>query len=138
MLTDESSTFVETEFHNRTIEIGLGDDLGADVWLLNMVNQCCRRKTGRVVDINALALGRVDFVGDVRHSRDDIHTELSEEPLLYDFQMEKSEKSAAETETERERRLRFENEGSVVELEFFKVGTKFLILVCFNRIHSRK
>ena len=52
--------------------------------------------------------------------------------------MEKAKEAATETESESKRRLRLEHQRRVVELEFLKRSTEFLILVCLDRIKTRK
>ena len=74
----------------------------------------------------------------VRHGRDDVHVEFAVKPLLYDFHVEQSEESAAETESERERTFRLERERCVVELQFFERSAQILVLVGFDRIDTRE
>ncbi len=90
------------------------------------------------MDVDALALSRIDLVGDVRHGRDDVHSELTEQPLLHDFKMQQTEKTAAEAESQCERGLRLEHERGVVQLELLKVGAQFLVLIRLHRVHSGK
>ena len=62
MLADKRPAPIQTQLHNRPKELGLRDDLRADIGLLDMVDEGRRRHARRVMDGNHLALGRVDVV----------------------------------------------------------------------------
>ena len=100
MLSHQCASLVNAELHYRAVEFRVRDNLSADIGLLDMVNEGRCRKTGRIVHVNALVLGRVNLVGHVRHSRDYIHIEFPEQPLLDDFEVEKAEEAAAESEAQ--------------------------------------
>ena len=106
MFPDQRSSLVHAQLHDRPVEIGLGDDLGPDEGLLDVVDQRRGRKTGRIVYIKHLTLSCIYLIGNVRDSRDYIHVELSEKTLLHDLKVQKSEESATETESQSQRGLR--------------------------------
>ena len=45
MLAREGSALVDAEFHYRTVELRIGNDLRTDIWLLDMVDERRGRKS---------------------------------------------------------------------------------------------
>ena len=138
MLPYQHTPLVHAKLHDGTVEIGLGNYLGADVRFFYVVDQGRGGKAGRVVDVQDFPLGSIDLVGDVRNGRNDIHVELPEQAFLDYFKMEEAQETAPEAETEGQRRLRLIDKGSVVELKLLQSRAKFLELVGLDRIHARK
>ena len=138
MLADEGAALVHAQLHDGPVEIGLGDDLGADVGLLDMVDEGLRREAGRVVDVDDLALGRIHLVGHVRDGGDHVHVELAEQPLLDDLQVQQAQEAAAEAEAQGQRALGLVHEGRVVQLELLQRGAEFLELGSIDRIQARE
>ena len=87
MLADQGAALVHAKLHDGAVKIGLGDNLGADIGLLNMVDDRRCRQAGGVVHIDDFPLGGVHLVRDVGHGGDDVHVELPEQAFLDDFQM---------------------------------------------------
>ena len=96
MLAYQRAAAIYAEFHYWAEELRLGDDLSAYVRLLDVVDQGRGRKPGRVVHVDHVALGRVHFVGNVRHGGDHVHVEFTEQTLLHDLEMQQSQESATE------------------------------------------
>ena len=136
MLADERSPLVHAQFHDGAVEIGLCDNLGADVGLFDVVHHRGRRKAGRVVNIHHFSLGGVHLVRHVGNGCDDIHVELAEQAFLHDCQVQQAQETAAEAEAEGERTLGFVGEGSVVELEFLQRGAQLFELGGLDRIQA--
>ena len=97
MLADKGSSPVEAELHDGSEEIRLGDDLSPYERLFDVVDKGRGRHTGRVVHLKDLSLCREHLIGHIRDSRDDIHVELAEKPLLDDFKMKQAKETAAES-----------------------------------------
>ena len=101
MLIEQRTPLVKAEFHYRTIEIGLGDNLGADIRLFDMVYESRGRESRRVVHVHTFSLGGIYLIGHIGHRGNDVHSEFPEKPFLHYFQMKQPEKSATETESQR-------------------------------------
>ena len=138
VLADESPSLIHAELHDGAVEIGLGDNLGADEGLFYVVDEGRSRKAGRVVDIHHVALCRVDFIGNVGDGRDDIHVKFTEKTLLNYLQMEKSEEAAAEAEAESQRGLGLIDECRIVEAELLEGSAEFLIFRSVDGVHTRE
>ena len=119
-------------------ELALADDLGADVRLLDMVDERGGGKARGVVDVKHFALHRIDFVGDVGDGRNHVHIEFAEEPFLHDFEVQQAEESASEAAAEGERALGLIYEGGVVELELLQHGAELFELVGLHGVHTRE
>ncbi len=136
MLADQRSPLVHAQFHDRPVKICLGDNLGPDIRLFDMVDNGGGRQARRVVHIYHFPLGGEHFIRHIGHRGDDVHVELPEKALLDDFQVQQSQEAAAEAEAQRQRTLRFVGEGSVVKLEFFQRGAQFLELGGIYRVKA--
>ena len=89
VLTHEGAAFVQTQLHYRSEELGFGDDLRTDEGLFDAADKRLRRKAGRIMHIQDLSLGGIDFIGDVGDGGDDVHVEFPEEPFLNNFEVQK-------------------------------------------------
>ena len=101
-----------------------------------MVDESGSRQARRIVHIQYVTLHRVNFVRYVRHGGDDVHVELAEEALLYDFKVQKAQEAAPEAAAQGERALGFVDEGCIVELELLQHAAELLELVCLDGIHT--
>ncbi len=136
VLADEGAPLVHAQFHDGSVEIGLGDDLGADIGFFDMVDEGLRREARGIVDIDHLALGRIDLVGHVRDGGDHVHVEFPEQAFLHDLEVQQPQEAAAEAESEGQGALGLIDEGGVVELELLQRGAELLELGGVHRIQA--
>ena len=136
LLLDELASLAETERHDGAYVVGGGDDGGADVGLLDMVDERGVGHAAGIVHLGHRALLVVDVVGDVGDGGDDAHVELAVEAFLDDLHVEQAEEAAAEAEAEGERRLGEEREGGIVELELLERGAQVLIVLGLDGIDA--
>ena len=138
MLSAQGAAAVEAELHDGAEELRLGDDLRAYVGFLDVVDEGGCGKSRGVVDVDNLALGSVDLVGDVGHRGDHVHVEFAEQALLHDLEVQQAQEAAAESGAERQRALGLIDEGGVVELELLEHRAQFLELVGLHGVHARE
>ena len=105
------------QLHDGTDVFGRGVDLRLDDGLFHIVDIGGRREVGRVVHIEALAVGLMNEVGDGGRRRDDVEIEFALDALLHDLHMQQPQKAAAEAKPERDGVVRLKGERRVVELE---------------------
>ena len=138
VLAHEGAAAVKAELHYGAEELGLADDLRADVRLLDVVYEGGCREAGRIVDVQHVALHCVYFIGYVGDGGYYVHIELAEQALLHYLKMQQAKETAPEAADEGERTLGLVHKGGVVELELLKHGAQFLELVGLNGIHTRE
>ena len=90
----------------------------------------------RVVDLDDGAVGEVDLVADAGRGGDEVEVELALQALLNDFHVQQAEEAAAEAEAEGDGAFRLEEEGGVVELEFFERVAKQGVLVGIDGVDA--
>ena len=125
---------VDAQFDDIAQKFRLGDDLGLNVRLLNLVDLRHFGQSRGVVYLHHVALRRGDAVRHVGHGRDDIHVEFAVQTLLNDLHVQQTEKSAAESESQRQRALGFERQRSVVQLQLLERCAQVFVLVGLHRV----
>ena len=90
----------------------------------------------RVIDLDHRPIREVNFVADAGRRGDEVEVELALQPLLDDLHVQQAEKAAPESEAERDRAFRLEEEGGVVELEFFQSIAQQGVLVRIDGIDA--
>ena len=101
-MLDQHAALVEAEFHNASDEVGLCDDGGADIGLLDVLDEHQVGHARRIVNFGLYAVLVEDLVGNVGYGGDDVHIEFTTQSLLDDFHMEQAQEAAAEAEAERQ------------------------------------
>src|SRR5262249_7690504 len=86
--------------HGAEIFVG-GEDRSFNPWLLHFLDMIWLRHVDGIVDFELSGVGGVYFLDQRGRGRDQIEIEFARQPLLNNFEMQQSEKSAAETEAER-------------------------------------
>ncbi len=112
------------------------DHGGVDDGLFDLLDVGGIRELGRVVDLDDLVTRGGDAVAHAGRGGDQIDVELALQALLHDFQMQQSEKAAAETEAQRDRIFRLEAERAVVQAQLFERVAQQAVLVRFHRIQA--
>ncbi len=112
------------------------DDGGIDDGLIDDLDRGGVGPAGRVFDENDFPAAEGDFIANTGGGGDEIDIEFAFEPLLDDFQMEESEKAAAEAEAEGDGVFGFKVEGRIVETEFFEGVAEEAVLGAFAGVET--
>src|SRR6266436_6430473 len=117
-------------------ELRRHEDGAADVGLLDPLDLVHGGQLRRVVDLEGLPLQRHHAEAHARSRDDQREVELALEPLLDDFEVEHSQKAAAEAVAERQRRLRLEAEGGVVQAQLLERVAQSLVVRVLDRVET--
>ena len=86
-----------------------------------------------IVDFDHAAVGERDVVAHAGRGGDEVELVLALQALLDDLHVQQAEEAAAEAEAERDGAFRLEEEGRVVEAQFFERVAQQRVLV---RVHG--
>src|SRR5690606_10614520 len=101
--------------------------------LANLLDLRRRRQLRRILDLEDLAVVRLDLVDDGRCGRDQREPVLALETLLHDLHMQETQEAAAESEPERGARLGLEAERRVVQRELLQRLAERVVIVRDDR-----
>ena len=116
LLLEQFASLAQAQRHDGADVGCIGDDSGSDVRFLYMVDEGSVGHTRGVVHLLDLSLLVIDEIRHVGDGGDDVHVELTIEPLLHYLHMKKSQEAASETEAKRHGALGSEGEAGIVEL----------------------
>ena len=123
----------DAQLDHRTDKTLGHQDIRRNDGLAQFLDFVGRWQSGRIVDVERIALGVHDFENDSRCRRDQLEVVFAFETLLDNFHVQHPEEPAPETEAERRRRLWFEMQRRVVEAKLLQRLSKILVFVRVDR-----
>ena len=138
LLLDEDTPLAQAQGHDRADVCRACNDGRTDIRLVDMVDQCGIGQSGGVVHLLHVAFLVVHLVRNVGNGGDHVHIELALQPLLNDFHVQQSEKTAAETESQGHRRFGLESERSIIQLQLFQRCPQVFKLLAFDGVNTGK
>ena len=132
----EGAALVHDEFHHVADLVAHADEVDAHEGLFDAVDFGGVGQEDGVVDFFEGTVAQIDAVDDAGVGGDDVAVVFAAEPLLDDFHVEESQKSAAEAEAEGDGGFVLVLEGGVVEGEFFEGILQFFVVVGVDGIEA--
>ena len=103
-----------TQGHDSAYKLGGNHDLRTDDRLLHVLDLGWIRQVGRIGQLDHLTIFLMNTVYYTRSRGNQIQVVLTFQTLLNDFQMQKTQESAAEAKTEGNGGLRLKEEGGII------------------------
>ena len=98
-----AAAFLLNQLQNAAHVLLVGQDLGEDDGLLDLLDVGGIGPARWIVHLNNLAIGKRDVVADTRRGGDEVERVFALQPLLNDLQMQQPQEAAAKAEAERHR-----------------------------------
>src|SRR5581483_10867166 len=128
-----TSAFFFDELEDAAEVLLVGEDLGLNHGLFDLLDVARVRPARRIVDRENLAVRQGDLVLHAGGGGNEVEVVLALEALLDNLEVQQAEEAAAESEAERDGGFGFEVEARIVEAQLFERITQQRVLV---RIHG--
>ncbi len=132
----KSTASVLAKLHNISHIIARSVNMGVCHGFFRLFNKSGVGVICRIVYTNYFSVCFCNFVNNTRSSCNNIQIVFAFKSFLYDFHMQKPQKSASETKPQRNRSFGFIRKSRIVKLQFFKSIPQIGIFRTVGRVNS--